>query len=362
MNLIKKGIKFLQDQEIDIRLRLLFLMEYATLLACLIEIFFVSFIATNPIVLIPNIIMTVTCCVGIYLSQVRKKYDLAVNVIIIGCAYLTLPFMFFTAGGIMSGMPLWFVFGVIFSCMMSKGKGKIVMPVIAIGIFIVCMIIARSYPGLVIALKNDDAVFADLIQSFGIVCLLICICLEVYLNTYDKQRSMLELQRHELQRILNMDALTGIANRRAYYEEANTYIQSGYTKDIVLVALDVNGLKNINDTLGHSAGDNLIKTAANIINNAYSKYGNIYRTGGDEFVAILKCSDSEARGLNGLLEQATNDSNEEFSEGIAIAMGVVLWNDNSELPFSEIEKLADSRMYENKSEFYRNSGLDRRKS
>ncbi len=360
MNLLKRGIKYLQNPEIDIRLRLLFLMEYAILAACLIEGFLVVFLVSDLFVLIPNIIMTVTCLIGIYLSQVMKKYDLAVNVIIIGCAYITLPFMFFTAGGIMSGMPLWFAFGVIFSCMMSKGKAKIVMPGIALCVFIACLIVSRFYPETVIPLENDNAVFFDLIQSFAMVCIMTCICLMVYLNTYDRQRSLLEYQRHELQRILNTDAMTGISNRRAYYDEANKYTQSGYTKDLVLLAMDVNGLKKINDTLGHSAGDTFIKTAANIICKAFEKYGNIYRTGGDEFVAILNCNDSEIIRLNDLLEKSINDSEEKFADEITIAIDIVSWNEQSNLPFSEIEKLADSRMYENKSEFYKNNGLNRR--
>ncbi len=51
--------------------------------------------------------------------------------------------------------------------------------------------------------------------------------------------------------------------------------------------MDINGLKCINDSLGHAAGDELICAAADCMKECFQNYGNVYRIGGDEFVIIM---------------------------------------------------------------------------
>ena len=53
------------------------------------------------------------------------------------------------------------------------------------------------------------------------------------------------------------------------------------------LAVDINGLKEVNDTFGHEAGDQLIIGAANCIERAFGDYGKVFRTGGDEFIVLL---------------------------------------------------------------------------
>ena len=360
--LIRRGINYLRNYDIDIRTRMLFLMEYATFFACFLGTIPMLFFADSIYVLIPNFALMAFSGLGIFFSHVKKNYTLAINLIVIGCAYISLPIMFFTAGGNMSGMPIWFVFGVVFSCLMTRGKSRIIMPAIDILICAACMLTGYLFPDFVMPLANHQAEFIDMIQSYVLVCIMICACLIVYLSTYDKQRTLLEQQRRELSMMMNMDALTGISNRRAYYERSNYHSVNGYQKDIVVLAMDVNGLKKVNDTLGHSAGDAMIKSAANIAVKAFSNYGYIFRTGGDEFMAILTCSDDIASNLDIILTDTINNSSEESEKSISMAIGVAIWNEDKNLNFTELEKLADSRMYKNKNEYYVKSGINRRKS
>lgn len=157
------------------------------------------------------------------------------------------------------------------------------------------------------------------------------------------------------------DALTGIANRRAYYDDSREFTEGKYQDDLVLVAMDVNGLKAVNDSIGHAAGDELIKNAAEIMVDAYSKYGKIYRTGGDEFVALLYCNDKDAGMIEDIINTTIKYTNEKNGRKVSIAVGVAVWKENKDKQYFELEKLADSIMYQNKSKYYRESGLDRRK-
>jgi diguanylate cyclase (GGDEF)-like protein len=85
------------------------------------------------------------------------------------------------------------------------------------------------------------------------------------------------------------DSLTGLGNHRTFYNhlarEIKRRAKTGST--FSLLALDLDGLKRINDEQGHLAGDEYIKKVAHAIRMEVERIGSIYRTGGDEFMAIL---------------------------------------------------------------------------
>lgn len=85
------------------------------------------------------------------------------------------------------------------------------------------------------------------------------------------------------------DELTRLYNRRMYEEELDLITEKNDVEDLVVVAMDVNGLKKANDTLGHKAGDELIIGASDCMRKSFVAVGKVYRTGGDEFMALLRC-------------------------------------------------------------------------
>ncbi len=88
----------------------------------------------------------------------------------------------------------------------------------------------------------------------------------------------------------NTDSMTGVRNKHAYMEmevQLDSRISEGAIDKLALIACDVNGLKYVNDTKGHAAGDQLIKDASALICDIFN-HGSVYRTGGDEFVVLLQ--------------------------------------------------------------------------
>ena len=88
----------------------------------------------------------------------------------------------------------------------------------------------------------------------------------------------------------NTDSLTGVRNKHAYSEmenHLNQMIRENSIDKLAVVVCDINGLKFVNDTQGHAAGDKLIKDASSMICE-YFNHGAVYRIGGDEFVVVLK--------------------------------------------------------------------------
>ena len=126
------------------------------------------------------------------------------------------------------------------------------------------------------------------------------------------------------------------------------------------ISLDLNDLKQTNDSLGHSAGDELICAASNCMKFAFASYGKIYRIGGDEFVVWIQNSVSNLDSILQVFDATIHDWHGKYSNSISVSYGVVKSSEKSFDSVQEISKLADERMYQNKKDYYTMSCNDRR--
>ncbi|MBP5309022.1 MAG: diguanylate cyclase [Lachnospiraceae bacterium] len=157
----------------------------------------------------------------------------------------------------------------------------------------------------------------------------------------------------------NTDSLTGVRNKHAYSEaEAflNQKIRQNEIDKLAVVVCDINGLKIVNDTLGHAAGDKLIKDACSLICEHFT-HGAVYRIGGDEFVVILR-----EKGFDTMLE-VINDINTVIEENIkkkevVIAIGHSELTKQDQLVHDVFER-ADQMMYQRKQELKQMGGPTR---
>lgn len=133
------------------------------------------------------------------------------------------------------------------------------------------------------------------------------------------------------------DALTDLFNRRSFH----LYLQKNKNKKMIILSMDLNNLKKYNDTFGHEAGDLAIKTSAECMLSAFKKIGIVYRTGGDEFMAIFKEKSPQA------IENAISIFREELSKTeYEVACGYALYSPGDDV--ESVIKQADAAMYENK--------------
>ena len=145
------------------------------------------------------------------------------------------------------------------------------------------------------------------------------------------------------------DPTTGLKNRRAYAE--NVELLSGNMSErIVAVIADIDGLKKMNDTFGHDAGDELIIGTADCLRKAFEGIDTIYRLGGDEFCVILT---EEGTDVEKCLEKVAKLCSEwkgKYVDGISISCGYATSEEFSDI--NDMLRIADQRMYEAKSDFY----------
>lgn len=154
---------------------------------------------------------------------------------------------------------------------------------------------------------------------------------------------------------LEMDALTGFKNRKAYYQDIekieNDEVKSG--KHVGVAFADINGLKSTNDRSGHEAGDKLISSIAETIAEVFP-HANKYRLGGDEFV-VLSFEESEEAFREKIRQLESG-----WKGGCSAAIGSV-WLDEAR-KLEQNVALADKEMYRDKSRYYENKMHDRRRT
>ncbi len=155
-----------------------------------------------------------------------------------------------------------------------------------------------------------------------------------------------------------IDELTGCLNRRAYKDDLSGI---SLASEFVYAALDANGLKGVNDTLGHNAGDELIHGAAECMKQCFGSYGKVYRIGGDEFVSIIFVDESELKKIREDFDEVISHWSGAMVNKISISCGYVYSREKNWESFEEIASEADIRMYEAKEKYYSVEGRDRRK-
>ena len=145
------------------------------------------------------------------------------------------------------------------------------------------------------------------------------------------------------------DDLTGIKNKNAYSEfelKLNEQIKDGTAEEFAIAICDVNGLKTVNDTQGHKAGDDYIKSASLLVCDTF-KHSPVFRVGGDEFVAILKGHDFEVREEieKQFMEIAKKNAEE---HKVVVACGIAVFDKMHDKSVSSVFERADALMYKNK--------------
>jgi diguanylate cyclase (GGDEF)-like protein len=109
--------------------------------------------------------------------------------------------------------------------------------------------------------------------------------LRAYSSALAKEKEKLERTNVTLTRLAAQDALTGLPNRTQFVADLETQLESG--QDATVVFLDLDGFKLINDSLGHGAGDVILKEVARRLRDVVRKGDEVARFAGDEFVVML---------------------------------------------------------------------------
>lgn len=144
------------------------------------------------------------------------------------------------------------------------------------------------------------------------------------------------------------DSLTGLY-ARSYFEEAIRRLDTRRSGSVGLIVCDLDGLKLVNDTLGHESGDQMLISAANIFKGCFRDSDIIARVGGDEFVVIMEnVTNVHMEDACERLKNAIQMNNKEY-RGVPVSLSVgFAISSGPSLPMRELFKEADNNMYREK--------------
>ncbi len=158
-----------------------------------------------------------------------------------------------------------------------------------------------------------------------------------------------------------IDSMTGLLNRRRYSRDMEAAGEAELTDDLTYISIDLNGLKEINDSKGHEAGDLLIKGAGQCISQCFADIGKLYRIGGDEFAVILTADKSDVDSRLAKLDDAMKKWSDENEILLDASRGSSRYEEHRGLKIRDLAQIADNDMYLAKKEYYMKTGKDRRR-
>lgn len=149
------------------------------------------------------------------------------------------------------------------------------------------------------------------------------------------------------QEMASHDVLTGLLNRRAFFEMGNAEISRSrrYGHGLAVAFLDLDNFKNLNDKQGHEAGDRALKAVAAALRGILRTTDQVARMGGDEFAILLPEIDyNAAADTGGKIAAAVDGAMKPFPP-VSASVGVA-WFKNAETDFPTMLRAADELMYE----------------
>lgn len=281
----------------------------------LLMIFLVSL---SSWLLIPTVIVAVLCLLDmIYGKTVKKSYEKFLSLVI---AFIYLPIMFFTTGGLYGPVPMFFVVITIFNIYSFEKLSRYI--ILACEIIWFLSISLFSY----LNMQNLSMAFAvvdpRVLVGAYLVTMVVVLLISalVAITTIDLYRSehvkiehlMLDLQdkNKELYDLSNIDALTEVYNRRYFVSKLNEVILAYQEnpRDICLLMMDIDFFKRVNDLHGHSVGDEVLKMFTGCVKRSLRSHDILARYGGEEFVLMLdNCNQPHALAIAERIRKDVNN-------------------------------------------------------
>lgn len=157
-------------------------------------------------------------------------------------------------------------------------------------------------------------------------------------------RSHVEAQ----QKLARTDGLTGLLNRAGFIERSEPLVNSAarYKLSLVIGFIDLDGFKNVNDTLGHSRGDEILRTVGSALRNLTRESDIAGRLGGDEFAVLLPNTKLEGADafFAKLHDELVNDMRSHGDSGLGVSIGAIVFEEGPP-HLEDALRSADQLMY-----------------
>lgn len=161
-----------------------------------------------------------------------------------------------------------------------------------------------------------------------------------------------------LEKKASYDQLSGVLNKASFTDSVTKIIETTNANVVAMIMIDMDNFKQINDTLGHAYGDQVIKRMGTLVNANFGDRALVGRLGGDEFALFMSYKFLKLKIATESLESDMKSLKKRFAEefkeeqekcAISLSCGIYVNNYNREMSFEEIYKKADSALYISKT-------------
>jgi len=199
--------------------------------------------------------------------------------------------------------------------------------------------------------KTSDSLLA--LQAFIGLTTVMSLTLAAAVSGHRQSERELRSLSVEMEQLALTDEMTGLRNRRGFLVLADQSLRMARRAKArcALVFIDLDGLKRINDTRGHAAGDTLITDAATILMHVFRESDVVARVGGDEFAVLALLDEHDgSKALNTRLHAAIEKFNAQAvpSMRVSMSIGIEELSPQADTPLDVLLSRADRAMYEKK--------------
>lgn len=195
----KSLISYITDITQDYRIRLFFVLAIGGIAISVLTLAISLVTAMWGTAIISAVLILISAGL-IWFTRRTGKYQLAYIITVVAVFMIFFPIMFFTSGGHRSGMPSVFMFAVLFTVLMLRGRVAILISVLEILEYSAVCVLAYLHPEYVTFYETEAEILADIIFAFSMMSLVAGLVLYFHLKEYDRQREMLREQNEKLTR------------------------------------------------------------------------------------------------------------------------------------------------------------------
>lgn len=311
----------------------------ANVIGFLINILLYGF--SGPIALVGGccILMTIFAVIG----TITKRIDVAAVGIVCVAALFEFPLILYVYGAATSAYLILAVAGI--ALFLPKGSQWVIFGVVFI-LDVLCIVFSYIYPSEVEKITKELEL-GTFLWAFCIVSIAMFLMVRLLIGQYDKQREQIVKMTEELEFVAHRDSLTGLYNRRYMMDTLEKWMTMP-EKDFVIVHMDIDDFKVINDTYGYAFGDKVITELANILSKNISDKGFACRYSGQEFIVLFDGANKEE-----VMDIFANVKSEleAFSERekqTKFTFSAGIFEDDKTLNFDEILATVDDRLLQAK--------------
>ena len=273
---------------------------------------------------LPGMTICFTCILFFLLTFVvfhtTKNLNFSILLCLIGLNFVLFPGLFVTVGGIGSGMPIYFVMGLVFTVLMLDLKPMIIMFLAESVWYALIFYFSAKYADSLtdsFFIMPESLMYLDEAMDFFTVGISTSVLVKILALCFEYQQKRTNELLRQLEELSVKDPLTGAYNRRFLLK----YIESGIEKHkethapLSIIMFDIDKFKRINDDFGHLVGDDVLKGFSGVLLNSCRNYDVVARYGGEEFILVMPgASEETAYARANQIREKVESSN--FSDAV----------------------------------------------